>query len=107
MLVRFSCVETGSVLMFSDIAVSLIKMMGATGKVPGAIGAEDISSALTRLKKQLDVVAVASDVTPDTAASKDEKDSESPIPLAVRAGPLIQVLERAEAAGVAVMWEKE
>ncbi len=107
MLVRFSCVETGSVLMFGDIAVSLIRMMGATGKVPGAISAEDIPSALTRLREQLDLVAKAEDGAPDKAAGKNEEDDEAPIPLSVRAGPLIQILEHAEAAGKAVMWEKD
>ena len=112
MLVRFSSVETGSVLMFGDIAVTLIKMMGATGKVPGAISAEDIPAALIRLREQLEVAAVASDgavnnKTGNTADDKNENDDEPPIPLAMRAGPLIQILQRAEAAGVTVMWEKE
>lgn len=113
MLVRFSSVETGSVLMFGDIAVSLIKMMGATGKVPGAISAEDIPAALTRLRQQLEIDAAASDGTADTKITKtdkdrkNDKDEESTISLTVRAGPLIQILERAEAADAAVMWEKE
>jgi hypothetical protein len=106
MLVRFSSVKTGSVLMFGDIAVTLIKMMGATGKVPGAIGADDVPAALTRLQDELKASANVSEGTA-SAAKQDDKDSEPKISLAMRAGPLIQVLERAAAAHVAVMWDEE
>lgn len=107
MLVRFSSIETESVLMFGDIAVSLIKMMGATGKVPGAISAEDIPAALARLRQQLKVAAVAGEGATAAKDNNNEQDDEPQVSLAVRAGPLIQVLERAGAAGAAVMWEKE
>ncbi|MDZ4729874.1 MAG: DUF1840 domain-containing protein [Xanthomonadales bacterium] len=107
MLVRFSSVETRSVLMFGDIAVSLIKMMGATGKVPGAISAEDIPAALTGLREQLEIALVASAGATDPADNKNVQDDEPPISLKMRAGPLIQILQRAAVAGAAVMWEKE
>ncbi|MCI0536544.1 MAG: DUF1840 domain-containing protein [Verrucomicrobiales bacterium] len=40
-------------VMFSDIAVRLIKLMGHSGTVPGAILAEDIDAALARLKNAI------------------------------------------------------
>jgi hypothetical protein len=107
MLVRFSSVKTGSVLMFGEVAVTLIRMMGATGKVPGAIGAEDVPAALSRLQLQLKASAMTSEGAAASADKQNDKDSEPKISLAMRAGPLIQILERAAAAGVAVMWEEE
>lgn len=107
MLVRFSSAKTQSVLMFGEVAVTLIKMMGASGNVPGAVSASDVPAALARLRKQLEVVAGENDDAADHTDIKHQKDDEPTISLAVRAGPLIQVLERASAAGVAVMWDKE
>ncbi len=106
MLVRFSSIATESLLMFSDVAIQLIKMMGASGAIPGAIGADDIPAALVELRQRLQ------DATPPAEASAPEQDAgdgeelrEPPIILASRAAPLIDILERASAGKAPVMWE--
>ena len=107
MLIRFSSIQTGSITMFGDVAVQLIKMLGASGAIPGAIGAEDIPEAVKRLREQLQLHAASnakrSDASPN---ARDEEDREPPIALTTRAGPLIDILERAAAADASVMWEK-
>ena len=55
MLVKFSSTATESITMFGDPASQLIKMLGASGKVPGAISADDIPAALERLQRQLQI----------------------------------------------------
>ena len=100
MLVRFSSIKTESITMFGDIAVQLIKMLGASGSIPGAIAAKDIPFALQNLQRQLQSQS-------QPAASSDvDKEKEPPIALATRAHPLIDLLKRAATADVPVMWEK-
>lgn len=106
MLVRFSATGTGSITTFGGVAVQLIKMLGATGDVPGAIRSEDIPAALDRLQQQLRMSAAPSAELSNKAGRKvDEKDPEA-IALATRAGPLIDILQRAIVANAPVMWEK-
>lgn len=105
MLVRFSSTRTESIIMFSDSAAQLIKMMGSSGAIPGAVSAEDIPAALTSLRQQLQSQA-APPVAPTDADHEDEdKDRQPQIMLATRAQPLIELLERASAGRAPVMWE--
>ncbi len=50
MLVTFQTKAYAPITMFGDVAVTLIKLMGHSGTVPGAILAEDIPAALARLR---------------------------------------------------------
>lgn len=102
MLVKFSSVKTESLIMFGDTAVQLIKMLGATGAVPGGLSAEDIPQALIGLKQGLAALPSA----PNESASDDDEAKRQPPPaLATRAVPLIELLERAQHANATVMWE--
>jgi hypothetical protein len=92
--------------MFGTIAIQLIKMLGASGAVPGGLLAEDIPSALQRLREQLQNQTTAKVDSSDAAPDKYDEQRELPTALPTRAGPLISVLERASAAKVPVMWEK-
>ncbi len=49
MLVTFTTKAYADITMFGDVAVSLLKMMGHSGTVPGAILAADVPAALGRL----------------------------------------------------------
>ena len=42
MLIEFQGEHTGSIVMFGNIATSLLKMMGQSGKTEGAVRAEDV-----------------------------------------------------------------
>src|SRR6266581_4720962 len=101
MLVRFES-EVGSVTMFGEVAVKLLKMMGHSGTVPSALLAKDIPAALDRLKSALAI-------TPDesrTSAKADETDKQPPVSLRQRAYPLIELMERAAARGVDIVWKE-
>ena len=45
MLVQFSSPATETITMFGNAAVQLLKLMGATGRVPGGLSADDVPPA--------------------------------------------------------------
>ena len=100
MLVRFDS-KAGTITMFSDVAVKLLKMMGQTGAVPGAILAQDIPAAMERLRR-----ALAGEQEKPAAGERDDE-RERPVGLAQRAFPLIELLERAAKRDADVIWEEE
>ncbi|MBN7818396.1 DUF1840 domain-containing protein [Bowmanella yangjiangensis] len=97
MLVTFSCQMYGDVTFFGGAAVSLLKMMGRSGAVPGAISAEDVPEALKQLTDAVKTLPG------DDQASDDQE--ERPVPLKDRAAPLLELLKAAASANVYVMWE--
>ena len=101
MLVTFSCNAAPDITMFGDVAVQLLKLMGHSGTVPGAVLAEDVPAALARLKS-----GVAAAAPPPTQAENAEPD-EPPVSLATRAYPLIGLLEAAATEACDVMWEQQ
>jgi len=100
MLVKFDS-EAGQILMFGDVAVSLLRMMGQSGVVPGAILGSDIPAAVERLKKN---VAAQSE---HPRARKDDETEEPDVSLRQRAVPLLDLLEHAAKKDVNVMWTEE
>jgi uncharacterized protein DUF1840 len=99
MLVKFDS-KVGGITMFGDIAVALLKAMGHSGTVPGALLAKDIPPALERLK-----AAVAAAPAEENRRDKQDRE-ESKVSLRQRAYPLIDLLERATQAGADVLWDK-
>lgn len=98
MLVTFSCKAYADITMFGDVALSLLKMMGHSGTVPGALAVEEVSPALERLR-----LALAEQAQDEVVASGG--DDEPPVTLAHRAMPLIALLEAAQTAHTPVMWD--
>jgi hypothetical protein len=104
MLVTFKTEAYANITMFGDVAVPLIKLMGHSGSVPGALLAEDVPEALERLKS---AVAAHPDapLDPARAAGRNENDEGSHVSLAHRALPLIELLSAAAAQNKNVMWD--
>jgi hypothetical protein len=104
MIVTFQSRAHADILMFGDIAVSLLKLMGHSGTVPGALQAGDIPTALDHLKK---AVAINKAIVADASDRVEEEESgERTINLAHRALPLIELLTAAAIAKCDVMWDK-
>lgn len=100
MLVTFTTKAYADITMFGDVALALLKMMGHSGTVPGAILAEDVPEALERLKRGIDVAKAAE--------RKDEKAGETdepPVSIALRALPLVDLLATAAKRKCDVMWK--
>jgi hypothetical protein len=99
MLVMFKTDAYPNITMFGDDALAMLKMMGHSATVPGAIKAEDVPVALGRL-----TAAIETDNYSPPAAEKDEK--EPVVSKAHRGLPLIELLSAAVKANDYVMWDK-
>lgn len=102
MIVTFKTKAHPDITMFGDIAVRLIKLMGQSGAVPSALGADEVAEALVRLRK-------AADQDKRESANVEEQEleegGERRINLYQRAYPLIELLEAAAAHSDPVMWD--
>lgn len=108
MIVIFQTKEHPDIMMFGDVAIELLKMIGHSGTVPGAILAKDVPEALARLKQAMSAHKAAKPATPPPAKDdKDEEPAELPVDLSHRALPLIELLEAAIAVQADVMWDKQ
>ena len=101
MLVTFTTDAYADITMFGDVALTLLKMMGHSKTVPGAILAADVPMALNRLKAAIKNTENAS--TPVEKESEDEV--ERLVSIADRALPLINLLTAAAEAKCNVMWK--
>jgi hypothetical protein len=99
MLVRFDS-KAGQITMFGDVAVKLLRMMGQSGAVPGAMLTAEIAGAVQRLRQ-------AVGMEPAKPRQQGTSDEETPVALSQRAFPLIELLERAAKIGADVIWEEE
>jgi hypothetical protein len=114
MLVHFRSPATETITMFGDAAVQLLKLMGATGRVPGGLSAEDVPPALQRLESAIEQLKAKTNAdTPARPADNEDWASDAdkdlhrapPVQLETRAVPLLSLMKRAGAAHAAVTWE--
>ena len=101
MLVTFTCPAYADITMFGDIAVQLLKLMGHSGTVPGAILAEDVPAALECLEAAIETEKQSSQ--PEEHA--EDEDDEPAVSLPHRALPVIELLKAAVKAKCNVMWD--
>lgn len=102
MLVTFHTKSYADITLFGEIGKQLIKLMGHTPTVPGAILAEDLPAALARLRSGIAAASTQEQAIPPSDAPDDK---ERHVSLAHRALPVIQLLETALADKQNVMWD--
>lgn len=95
-MVKFITKHHADIDMFDSIAEKLLKLMGHSGTVPGALAADEVAGALENLEKAIN--------TPQAAAG-DNWDSGS-VSLKHRALPLIGLLQAALTSEEHIIWEK-
>ncbi|MFC1234985.1 DUF1840 domain-containing protein [Vibrio sp. F74] len=100
MLITFNCIAYANVTMFGDVGLQMLKMLGHSGTVPGAILAADIPAALTQLK-----AAIKIEKTTVTPNEEEDDFSDTPVNLANRAFPLIELFTAANKEKCNVMWD--
>ena len=107
MIVRFHT-GFGQLTMHGDVAVALLKAMGHTGGVPGAILAADLPAALASLERTLETSGgqPASPPPPEVAGDDDEQEREPVIALRTRAVPLLELVRTAIKRGSDLMWDR-
>lgn len=103
MLITFRSKAYNDITMFGDVAVGLIKLMGHSGSVPGALAAADVPAALARLRAAIEVDRAHKSPVP--ADDGGDESHERVVSLAHRALPLLEMLAAAVAADSHVMWD--
>jgi hypothetical protein len=98
MLVTFTTDAHADITMFGDVALAMLKMMGHSTTVPGAILAADVPAALNKLTAAIDAEKV-------TVPVDDQDEDEPVVSMANRALPLIDLLAAAAKADCNVMWQ--
>lgn len=98
MIVTFSTDAYADTILFGDVALAMLKMMGHGETVPSAIPAADVPEVLNRLKAAID----AKKALP-TAEGKNADGAG--VSLAHRALPLTDLLAAAAKAKVGIMWK--
>jgi hypothetical protein len=104
MLVTFHSKCYGDITMFGNIAKTLLSLMGHSGTVPGAILADDVPAALTRLQQGLQQASPGAAENQDRDKNASDEDDE-PVDLARRAFPLIEMLKSAAERKCDIMWD--
>jgi len=102
MLVTFKT-DVGNITMFGDIALQMIRLMGHSEMVPGAILAKDLPLALSRLTAALSTNKAAPPANENEDKNEDEE--EPAISITHRALPLINLIDAAARAGCDLMWD--
>jgi len=107
MLVTFSCPAYANITMFGDAAVRLLKLMGHSGTVPGALLAADLQAALERLEAavEADKRSPEPEPEPEPEVYAQREDGEPAVSLSHRALPMIELLRAAAKANCDVMWD--
>ena len=98
MLVTFTTEAYADITMFGDVALGMLKMMGHSATVPGAILAADVPAALSRLTAAIDADKAGPPLV-------DKNSDEPVVSKANRALPLINLLAAAAKAESNVMWK--
>jgi len=106
MIVKFST-RNGALTMHGEAAGALLKAMGHSGTVPGAILATELPVALASLRRELDRQARSPPPPPpEDGAEDEEREREPPVTLRMRALPLVDMIETAIARSSDLMWER-
>ena len=106
MFVKFESPAGASFAMPSDAAVALLKMMGVSGGVPGALSADDVPVALERLRRGIAEATPSADRPMQNRIDDKSGDEQAPpISLATRAYPLLQLLMAAAKNNKHVLWQ--
>lgn len=101
MLVRFDS-KVGTFSMFEKDARNMIKLMGHSDTIPGAILGADIEKTLQLFQTNL---TEASKLEGQQAAPKKDDDEEEAVPVNRRAYPLLELLKKAAKHTETVMWD--
>ncbi len=96
MLVTFSTDAHADIIMFGDVALHMLELMGHSKTVPGALLAADVPMALNRLKSAVNL---------EKAPPTENGEKEPKVSIHDRALPLIDLLTAAAAGECNVMWK--
>lgn len=102
MPVTFRSPAHGDIVMLEDHARYLIRLMGHSDTMPGAIDAEAVPRAREQLSRELALLDADSD--DEASEPDDDSDDNPPVEWQRRAWPLLQMLEAAADDGQYIQW---
>lgn len=97
MLITFSSASYENIVMFEGVAKTLLRLMGHSATVPGALVADELPAALSQLEAGLNKTTQSS--------TEDEEQEDVDVSLKQRAFPLINMLKSAIKNQSNVMWK--
>ena len=100
MLVTFKTDNHADITMFGEVALTMLKMMGHSPTIPGALLAAEVPEELSRLQ-----AALPSQKSAPAGADQDKEGAEPAVSIAHRALPLVDLLTAASKAKSDVMWK--
>jgi len=107
MAITLRCAATGDLLLLQDVAKALLGLLGKDFSAPGILEPADMPRALGLLRA---LPAESPQSKSDEATQDDAQDevvvpfADEAVPLGKRAWALIQMIERAMAAGKPIVW---
>jgi hypothetical protein len=107
MAITLRCAATGDLLLLQDAAKALLGLLGKDFSAPGILEPADMPRALGLLRA---LPAESPQSKSDEATQDDAQDevvvpfADESVPLGKRAWALIQMIERAMAAGKPIVW---
>ena len=96
MLVTFTTKAHADIIMFGEVALAMLSMMGHSSTVPGAILAADVPVALSRLSAAIEAIR--------SPHQSEDKDTSTTVNMAKRGGPLLDLLTAAARDDCDVLW---
>lgn len=102
MLVRFISSETGEIIMFADVARTLLTAIGKGCSARGVFTQEEMLPSAAVLRRMVDAAG-----EPPQDDEELDDGQEVPVPLGRRAWPLIDMLERSARGGAraSILWQ--
>lgn len=108
MLYRFKSKATGDILMLQPQGERFLRALGREPSAQGILEPADMAAALGALQKAMEDDERARDLglrrDDDQAASAIDAENQQPVSLRQRLWPMVEMIERARAAGEPVVW---
>lgn len=99
MIYKFKSKASGDIIMLGAPGDAVLRLLGREPSATGIIEVADMAAAIIALRRAADAADVGID-----AAQRGEGDPDSVVSLRRRVWPLIEMLQRAQAAAVPIVW---
>lgn len=99
MIYKFKSKASGDIIMLGEHGDMVLRLLGREPAPKGIVEVVDMAAAITTLRRAADTADVAVD-----AAQRADGDPNNRVSLRRRVWPLIEMLQRAQAAAVPIVW---
>lgn len=107
MIFEFKSRATGTVIATQDVAERILRIIGKSPAAKGVILPEQMAKAIADLQHAIDTEKQAARQAPDSGRNEIDNagdDTATPVSLAQRAYPFVEMLRQAMAAGKEITW---